>query len=247
MPPQAALQLTLILHELATNAKQHGALSRAQGSVRLSWEIEAGEPGHVVLNWEESGGPSVDPPSQRGFGRQLIERTGRLPYITCRLDFPPSGVRCSVRVALSEASPEPTPYFNPRSTRDHSPTYRADPGAGARRSGRRILVVEDDPLDALRIEEALSDAGYLVVGLASSAADAEFALRQLAFDAVVVDIDAATLDGAKVADDLLARSLPVVAIDGRCQTREQNGSRVTVSRPLVVSELVDSLEGLLRR
>ena len=72
----AALALTLVLHELATNAVKYGALSNQTGRVALSWRVDEieGVP-QFRLRWQESGGPPVVAPSRRGFGSRLIERT----------------------------------------------------------------------------------------------------------------------------------------------------------------------------
>lgn len=74
--PRAALALTLVLHELATNAVKYGALSNESGRVALSWRIDEidGVP-QFRLRWQESGGPPVVPPTRRGFGSRLIQRT----------------------------------------------------------------------------------------------------------------------------------------------------------------------------
>ncbi len=74
--PKAALALTLILHELTTNAVKYGALSNEKGRVSLRWgadEIEGVR--QFRLRWQESGGPPVKPPARAGFGSRLIERS----------------------------------------------------------------------------------------------------------------------------------------------------------------------------
>jgi two-component sensor histidine kinase len=68
-----ALTLTLALHELATNASKHGALSGATGRVRLSARIERAETGEeFLLVWQEDGGPPVKPPTTAGFGTTML-------------------------------------------------------------------------------------------------------------------------------------------------------------------------------
>ncbi|MFO1060789.1 MAG: HWE histidine kinase domain-containing protein [Dongiaceae bacterium] len=53
-----ALSLALVLHELATNAAKHGALSRPGGRVRVEWAGEGeGEAACIRFRWLESGGP----------------------------------------------------------------------------------------------------------------------------------------------------------------------------------------------
>jgi two-component sensor histidine kinase len=72
--PTAAAALALALHELATNAARHGALSRPQGRVALSWGETA--PGGIRMTWRETGGPAVaGPPERRGFGSTLIRQS----------------------------------------------------------------------------------------------------------------------------------------------------------------------------
>jgi two-component sensor histidine kinase len=69
----------MVLHELATNAAKHGALSADEGRVEIAWaeEVRAGEP-RFVLRWSETGGPRPDPaPARQGFGSELIDRSVR--------------------------------------------------------------------------------------------------------------------------------------------------------------------------
>ena len=69
--------LALVLHELATNAVKHGALSVPEGGCgSAGGSKEAGGARRVRLRWEERGGPRVAPPAARGFGTLLIERRG---------------------------------------------------------------------------------------------------------------------------------------------------------------------------
>ena len=73
---KAVLQLSLLLHELTTNAVKYGSLSVESGVVALAWQLDGpDETTDVVLNWTETGGPPVCPPVRTGFGSRLI-RTG---------------------------------------------------------------------------------------------------------------------------------------------------------------------------
>jgi PAS domain S-box-containing protein len=69
LPPALTQDLALVLHELATNAVKHGALSRPAGRVALAGRVEGAE---LVLVWHESGGPAVVAPAGRGFGMTLL-------------------------------------------------------------------------------------------------------------------------------------------------------------------------------
>jgi PAS domain S-box-containing protein len=114
VPPQTALQMTLMLHELTTNALKHGSLSRPQGRVVISWTIEAGDVPRIVLVWTERGGPPVTPPVARGFGTLLLERSGKLPHLKAWLEFNPQGVICRIEADLTDVGHDEKGYFNPR-------------------------------------------------------------------------------------------------------------------------------------
>ena len=67
--PKAVLSLSMLLHELATNAVKHGSLSGDRGSIALHWAIDHSTPAPtVVLKWDEKDGPAVTEPAQTGMG-----------------------------------------------------------------------------------------------------------------------------------------------------------------------------------
>jgi two-component sensor histidine kinase len=75
---QTVVVLSLILHELGTNAAKYGALSMQNGHVALDWSIEASTDAteQLVITWRESGGPVPTPPlaGAGGFGSTLMKR-----------------------------------------------------------------------------------------------------------------------------------------------------------------------------
>lgn len=100
--PKTAISLALAIHELATNAVKHGALSRPEGRVAIGW-ARAGtrEAPRLMLRWVERGGPPVQPPTRRGFGTRMIER-GLAAELggTVKIDFAPTGLVCTVEAPL---------------------------------------------------------------------------------------------------------------------------------------------------
>ena len=75
LSPKATLSLGLVLHELATNAAKHGALSAPGGQVSVAWEVLNGADARSLrLVWRERGGPPVPAAPRKGFGRVLIEQ-----------------------------------------------------------------------------------------------------------------------------------------------------------------------------
>lgn len=75
---KSTIALALLLHELASNAVKHGALSVPAGQLSVSWQEDADE--NLVLEWREAGGPPVGRPMRRGFGSRLLDTvvTGEL-------------------------------------------------------------------------------------------------------------------------------------------------------------------------
>jgi two-component sensor histidine kinase/PAS domain-containing protein len=98
-----SLSVSLVLHELATNAAKYGALSVPDGRVRLSWQVEHADEGRRVrLRWEERGGPPVRPPQETGFGTELIRRAfGFELGGTANLAFEPEGMRLEASFPLA--------------------------------------------------------------------------------------------------------------------------------------------------
>lgn len=104
--PEAARSISMVLHELATNAAKYGALSVENGHVSLTWRCDGsnqeGAGLHIV--WQETGGPTVKPPTRQGFGSLVIinlvchELAARAEWVPA-----PEGVRCELWIPLARA------------------------------------------------------------------------------------------------------------------------------------------------
>jgi two-component sensor histidine kinase len=92
--PEAARNIGLALHELATNATKYGALSVPEGAVAVHWELAEGAEGpRFHMTWRESGGPAVTEPVRQGFGLQVIQRLPAQALAgTVTHQFSPDGV-----------------------------------------------------------------------------------------------------------------------------------------------------------
>ena len=104
LAPTAVQPLAMVLHELATNAAKHGALSAPGGCVEVRWRAgrRAGEDGLLHLRWAETRGPPVSgAPARRGFGMRVIEATvrGQLGG-ALGLDWASSGLVVEITVPL---------------------------------------------------------------------------------------------------------------------------------------------------
>ena len=100
----AVTSLSMVLHELATNAAKYGALSQAEGRVAVTWMIKKGR---LELIWVERGGPHIDePPKHEGFGSMLAQNSikgqldGQIDY-----DWSPDGLIIKLSVLVERLAP----------------------------------------------------------------------------------------------------------------------------------------------
>ena len=99
--------VAMAVHELATNAVKHGALSVPGGRVSVTWSVE-GSPPVLRLRWAESGGPPVaGPPVRQGFGSRVLDGTVRTQLGgTATLAWEASGLVCDIAVPLARGAAE---------------------------------------------------------------------------------------------------------------------------------------------
>src|SRR5262249_38286297 len=139
LQPATAQSLALALHELVTNAVKHGALSRPQGRVDLTWEIQ---PEAFIIRWIERGGPPARPPSRKGFGTKVIDASiehhlrGRASF-----DWQAEGLHCSLTIPANNLAPS-NRASDPYKRIDHLPEMAAQMPI----KGQKILLVEDEAL-----------------------------------------------------------------------------------------------------
>ena len=100
LAPTTAQTIAISLHELATNAAKYGSLSVADGRVEIAWSLTAG--GRLSLRWIEMDGPTVTPPSHRGFGTRIMENiiAGQLRG-EVRFDWRDQGLTCEIALQLT--------------------------------------------------------------------------------------------------------------------------------------------------
>jgi light-regulated signal transduction histidine kinase (bacteriophytochrome)/CheY-like chemotaxis protein len=209
LTPKSALSLSLVVHELATNAGKYGALSTPGGRVTVSWRLA--DDGGIELSWTETGGPLVDPPTRRGFGSTLIERALAME----------TGGRANIHYLLTGVVCE---IFLPSSSVSHSDALALAPAGGkpvtielvmkGMEEAFRILVVEDSFLMVTTLEMVFDDLGWKIIGPATRKAEALALAQMESFDAALLDVN---LDGEmswEIATHLKDRRIPFVFSTG---------------------------------
>jgi PAS domain S-box-containing protein len=100
----AAQGIGMALHELATNAAKHGALSNLQGRVRINWEISAEAKPTFSMSWREEDGPRVSAPIRKGFGHVVIGRMAQASVEgRTEIEFRESGLTWTLRAPAENA------------------------------------------------------------------------------------------------------------------------------------------------
>ncbi len=199
--------MALVLHELSTNAAKYGALSAAGGRLEIGWDLS--DVGACTLRWSENGGPPVRPPSRRGFGSILIDRS--IPFDLggeARVDYLADGVRAefvlpsrfvSLRAENREVKEEMAAPVKPRALD---------------LSGKRALLVEDQLLIAIDLEQILEDIGVQVAGTLTSPPDALAFLARETPDFAILDINLGHETSEAIARELLTRGTPFLFATG---------------------------------
>jgi two-component sensor histidine kinase len=103
----AVMALTLVFHELESNAIKYGALADPAGRVAIGWHVEEsdGTP-RLRLEWAEHDGPPCVPPSRKGFGSKMMAKLvgGRLKG-SAETDYCPDGLRWRLTAPLAALAP----------------------------------------------------------------------------------------------------------------------------------------------
>ena len=102
IPAKKAEVFSMAIHELATNAVKHGALSVENGHIEVSWEAhDRGNERELRLHWRERRSPIAQEPARRGFGSEFLEKS--IPHMLhgqFERTFRSDGVECTVSLLL---------------------------------------------------------------------------------------------------------------------------------------------------
>ncbi len=199
-----APMIALVFHEIITNANKYGALSTADGLVRLKWDVS--DKG-LEVHWQEMNGPKVVPPSRHGFGRSLIEKA--IPYEfdgEAKLEYPESGVTFEFSLP-ADTLVELTSDKEVKLVGSISKIEGAAEGA-------EILLVEDNVVLAMDMSDGLSRLGAKNVENAGVVSDALQILKKTTFDFAVLDMNLRGEVSFDIARDLINRGIPFLFVTG---------------------------------
>ncbi|MBE9605166.1 PAS domain-containing protein [Acetobacteraceae bacterium H6797] len=240
----AVQPLAMVVHELATNAVKHGALSMPSGKVFLRWEVRGSE---LHLIWRETGGPALagTPPQGSGFGAKLINATlrgqlaGRIEWL-----WLPEGLECRLAMPAARAMRRLSMGLPQLEAEAVQASLVADI---PRFTGCRVLIAEDEAPVALELENSLRDLGCEVVGPAATLEAASRLAAGEPVDIAVLDVNLGGQASFPVADLLLSKNVPVIFATGYSDLkgREAGERTILLRKPLDRGALEAALARLL--
>jgi PAS domain S-box-containing protein len=208
LPPATAQSIALALHELVTNAAKYGALSSDAGRVGISWQLQEGR---LELQWVETGGPTVRPPSCGGYGMRVVKAgiEGQLGGVV-EFVWRPEGLICKLTVSHDDGTQSAGRGSPERqSERVDRPSVSAPP-----LSGNLALIVEDEPMVSMMLTDMLAAFGHAIDGPYSRLSDAMSAAAHNQLHVGILDINVGGEKTYALADLLTNRKIPFVFVTG---------------------------------
>jgi light-regulated signal transduction histidine kinase (bacteriophytochrome) len=245
--PQAYSTMALVVHELVTNSAKYGSLSDS-GRVNISWR--RGNNGDLHIDWRESGGPLVEPPTRKGFGSTIIDRS--IPYDLggkAEIEYKPEGVEASFCIPAKHVS-DPKDHSGPviKFQRFSSEPLAAPPAQVVK--DKTVLLVEDSLIISLDAEDILKRLGAKHVATAGTVENALEAIETVRPEIALLDINLGDHTSYAVADRLREIGVPFMFATGygeQAQLPEDHKSRIVVQKPYTLENVARALPRLMEK
>lgn len=243
--PTIAPIVSLVFHELTTNAVKYGALSVPAGKVRIN--IVAGSDG-LQIKWQETDGPAVKMPNERGFGLAMIEQA--IPHElsgTAKLTFDETGF--SAAFLIPDQHLGQIENGAPRAAHPSNPIMPDEIEELPQKvKNGTVLLLEDNFIIAKEMADELRDAGIQDVAICSSKAQALETLEDLRPSLAILDINLGLHETSEqVALHILHLGVPMIFVTGYGEAfdlaPELEGITKMV-KPISSAELAKALQAL---
>ncbi len=243
--PKAAQSLTLVFHELATNAAKYGALSVQDGRVEVRWVRQAAKgPDWVELVWTETSGPPVNAPVANGFGLTVIRAASTELEAHVDHQFTPSGVTFIFNGPIEQTIQPVQPLRAVSSRSPEQDLRNAEPGK------YRILLVEDEALVALQVKSDLESAGHAVIGPARNLWQGMELAKSIELDFALLDLRLGDELSTLVADQLIMRGIPFAfgtGYEDRSILPERLQRIPCLAKPYAVGSVAEMVDRIMAR
>jgi two-component sensor histidine kinase/CheY-like chemotaxis protein len=225
LDPKAFATLALVVHEMMTNSAKYGALADSTGQVEVIWKVDPGS--SLVIEWKESGGPPVQPPSRRGFGTTIIERS--VPFDLkgdAEIRFDLLGVQARFEI--------PANYVQMMSSISGAPSRLEMQEAEPARLSDTVLIVEDNLIIAMAAEVILLELGARHVETAASVSQAMQAIARATPSFALLDINLGGENSISIGKKLKEMKVPFIFATGygeRAPVPEELAEAPIVQKP----------------
>ncbi|MCY0147878.1 GAF domain-containing protein [Hoeflea sp. G2-23] len=208
LDPGAFTTFALVTHELITNSVKYGALSDQRGVLTITTALETD--GSFRLHWSETDGPPIsNPPSRRGFGTTLIQKS--IPFElkgTADVRFDPAGLNADFMIPAVYVS-----RIEPRTKEPALAAPKQSPDAKLHLDGD-VLIVEDNMIIALDAEEFVKELGARAVHVVARIEDALAIAANAMLSFALLDVNLGLETSEPIAADLKNRSIPFAFATG---------------------------------
>jgi light-regulated signal transduction histidine kinase (bacteriophytochrome) len=205
LQPRAFTPITLVVHELVTNARKYGALSTLGGQITVTTSHD--DLSNVTIVWRETGGPAVSAPARRGFGSTILEQI--IPFELNGSSSPrflPEGycldLMLPAAVAHCVLDAEQTPQGG-GGNQDIAVNQLA-----LRPLLQACLLVEDNLFIAIDAEDMLHSLGAELIVVAKSVSEALATLDGRQFTFALLDINLGAENSLPIARQLQTMGVP---------------------------------------
>jgi light-regulated signal transduction histidine kinase (bacteriophytochrome)/CheY-like chemotaxis protein len=240
LDPKAFATLALVVHEMMTNSAKYGALADSTGQVEVLWRVDQGS--SLVIDWKESGGPPVQPPTRRGFGTTIIERS--VPFDLkgdAEIKFDLLGVQARFVI--------PANYVQMIPGMENMPGKVATREQPMSRISDTALIVEDNLIIAMSAEVILLELGARHVETAASVNQALKAIEREKPSFALLDLNLGNENSVRVGQKLLELEVPFIFATGygeRAPIPEELSAAPVVQKPYT-REVIESALGRLKQ
>lgn len=249
LPPQVAVQMSLAINELTTNALQHGALTRPAGRVAIRWFVEPREELDILrFEWVETGSMKDSMTRGQGFGLKFLDRLNHLPSIKAETNFEPDRLTARITIDIPREQPGPGPALfsfgreRPSIVPIHTTPRNAEPDY--------VLIVQQQSPEAYRFDEMAGSLGFGTVGPVSDPSEIQRRLKGHDYLLAIVDLDGLEEKVADLLASIESDKVPVMVVGSnsaltRCSAELSGHSRM--AKPLTAEKLMGELLALPSR
>ena len=238
LTPPAFTTLSLVMHELMTNSMKYGALCDSKGSVAI--DLIERDTGDLEINWRETGGPPISsPPTRKGFGTTIIERS--IPFELkgeAKLSYKTSGLEAHFVIPSAFVPQFKKPEENMLKT-------TSEPQFSATLTGD-ALVVEDNIIIAMDAEDIMNDLGASSVTVISNVGAALTAVEEKTFSFALLDVNLGVETSEPVAAILVEKNIPFAFATGYGDASEltKRFKAPVIQKPYEASAIANTLAQL---